>query len=341
MLDKKIINFRKKILSIYYYLRLQELHDDALRDNEHPCHISLKGLAIGGEDPSQDKIFRHCSVINHLYSIYEAFSKDLLSVWVSLMPRYYNFEDLNSKVKSSYREGVGSIVKSINLERFKNVELVGLLDSYSKCLNGKDDWSLVPEALTLHESNLRRDQLNSLFINAGIGEIWSKIESDHYINEYKEKYSDNRVLESILYDFVEYRNESSHGTPENILGLDSLQQWVEFSKSFGEAIFKVVLGFILEKEKSIIGTRPICKVENTYPKMGNVAKVKCYDCNLFSGQFVYGFKGGRGFINRIESIEVDNQKYHKINSEEVEGYIGLNFEEPVGEKAEIFSTNIL
>jgi hypothetical protein len=72
------------------------------------------GVTVRGLSPvhsQEERIFRHCTVINELYRTYEEFVESILEFWLLRVPRYLKFSQLDNSLHNAYRHGMSRIIK--------------------------------------------------------------------------------------------------------------------------------------------------------------------------------------------------------------------------------------
>ena len=192
--------------------------------------------------------------------------------------------------------------------RYPLLTIKGLVTSYHNALQGAGEYSLNPECLIYHKNNLRWLELSEIFIRCGVQDLneWvssSDILSDRLLD------GDGRIIDRVasrLSDFIQYRNDSSHGaiSPDEILGHEVLNDLVEFITNLADTLdqfmkWKMVKLLCGEGKAQYIG-----RITKIYPKanaficLTNLVRLEC-------GRAVYVKKGSHFRQDIIHSMQYD------------------------------------
>lgn len=152
-------------------------------------------------------------------------------------------------------------------------------------------------------TNLRRNEIEQLFVSAGLANIWALLEKNPLLSDYVSD-ADSKTLEQWLLDLVTYRNDATHGRPDEILGMDSLREWVGFVTSFCGALADIITHRVVQCE---INSNPQMVIGIVTERFrNNVAVAKCNSGRLHVGQQLYFFKTDSCIKATIESLQVQN-----------------------------------
>ncbi len=259
----------------------------------------------------EDHIFRHSAVMTQLYNIYESFSESVLSLWLSRLPRYGLFPDLSEQFRNAYRSGIARIIKNIDKRQYRHLSLVDILTVYLNSLQGNASWELVNDALTSHDANLRRSQFDSMFSSVGLDNIWHLLETNPIIATHLAETDAHESLEQMLLNLVNFRNDASHGTPDEILGLDTLTEWIWFVRTFCNALVDVVTHRIVSAEAEHRPLSVLGVVTDTFSN--NVLVATCQRGPFRVGDNIYFLRDADCKLASIESLQMNG-----IDKEEVQ-----------------------
>lgn len=305
-LQKHIHKVEEKAKTIDAFLDWCEILDSA----DAEAKRKINELGIRRSPIREEHAFRQCAVITQLYSTYETFVEAALAFWLSKMPLY--FQSVPDGLKNKYRLGISKIIRDIDRRQYRHLELSDVLTKFLKSVNPDSEWSFVTDALTMHENNLRRTELEGLFNTATYDSFWHDLENN-LSHIYKS-------LENHLEDFVNYRNEAAHGSPDELISLGALRDWIEFvvivCKSIADIITLKILH--LEKEK-----HPDCILGEVIHKYsGNISIVKCVRGSLYIGQQIFFVKEKSYVSTEVLSLQLDEIDISRIevkNESEVGG----------------------
>lgn len=108
---RSIISINKKLREILF----QRTAIDDLSFNENSEIASLKKIA-----PSLNnwQIYDHCSVVTHLYAIYENFVESIITDWILQLPNLFpNYSDLAEEIRSTHQIGVAQLLQEMKKKK--------------------------------------------------------------------------------------------------------------------------------------------------------------------------------------------------------------------------------
>lgn len=329
------VNERTAVLN--RFLSICDLCDEAASNAEGALYSEISRQADLSTNLREEKIFRHCAIVNQLYSIYEAFAEAVLGVWLSRLPHYKLFEELPNAFKNAYRCGIARIIQDSEKRKYRHISLIDVLDKYLSSLRGETPWEFVGEALTAHDRNLRRPELEQLFHSAGVIGVWPALERNPAITCLTVDGDSNKSLEQMILDLVTYRNDASHGTPDEILGIDTLREWIVFVKTFCESLASFITHRIVNEEASSMPETVYGVVTETFSN--NIAIIKCDRGNIRVGEYLYFLRHADCTYARINSIQVNdvNQDSVEIKHEGFE--VGIQTSVKVPRSARVLKIN--
>ena len=292
------------------FLSICDVCDEAAASAGGAVYAEISTRADLSSNLREEKVFRHCAIVNQLYSIYEAFSEAVLGVWLSRLPRYKLFQDLPHTFRNAYRCGIARIIQDSEKRKYRHIALIDVLDKYLSSLRGESPWEFVGEALTAHDRNLRRSELEQLFHSAGLVGVWPSLERNPTITSLTVDGDANKSLEQMILDLVTYRNDASHGTPDEILGVDTLREWIAFVKAFCTALALFVTHRIVHEEASSVPEAVYGVVTETFSN--NVAIIKCDRGYLRVGEHLFFLRESDCTHARIDSLQVNDINHNSV-----------------------------
>jgi hypothetical protein len=338
VLSNLIENVRKRTITIKAFLLLSDLRDEAIADQENILSAFLRENNFPNIPLQDDRIFRHCAVITHLYGIYEEFVKDSLQLWLTRLPRYARYSQLGSSLKNAYKNGIAQVILNIDRRQFSHIVLLDLVEKYIECLRDSQNWQFVNEAFTMHDLNLRKSELERLFKNVAINNFWSLLQNSRHINNYIECISTDKTLETTLEEFVTYRNEASHGVPDDIFGPNVLKEWVDFTDTICEGIAETIMIKILESEKEL---NPSCLIGNVVENFrNNIIIAKCRRCELRVGQHLYFLRPNFATMAIIDSLQLNDQDKESVSIGDDETEVGIRTSCEIKRESEVINISV-
>ncbi|MFO7665521.1 MAG: MAE_28990/MAE_18760 family HEPN-like nuclease [Desulfobacterales bacterium] len=311
MFESLTLRLNERTVVLNRFLSICDLCDEVASNAEGALFSEISRRANLSANLREEKIFRHCAIVNQLYSIYEAFAEAVLGVWLSRLPHYKLFDELPNGFKNSYRCGIARIIQDSEKRKYRHVSLIDVLDRYLSSLRGETPWEFVGEALIAHDRNLRRSELEQLFHSAGLIGVWSALERNPAITCLTVYGDSNKSLEQMILDLVTYRNDASHGTPDEILGIDTLREWIVFVKAFCESLASFIAHRIGNEQALSMPETVYGVVTETF--RNNIAIIKCDRGIIREGEYLYFLRDADCTRARINSIQVND-----VNQDSVE-----------------------
>jgi hypothetical protein len=118
------------------FLSLCRAWEEATTNTGDVLHTEFSARSVLASNLVEEKVFRHCSIVTQLYSIYESFSEAVISTWLTRLPRYKSFLDLSPAFRNAYRSGIANIIQHSEKRRYRHLNLVDVLSKYHTSLQG-------------------------------------------------------------------------------------------------------------------------------------------------------------------------------------------------------------
>src|SRR4051812_4079023 len=161
------------------FLRLCVFMDEAASDSGSALFHELELRGIGQPNIKEDRVFRHCAIINQVYALYESFAESMLAAWLVRLPRYHALPDLPGSFQNAYRYGVSRVIQDVDKRRYRHLSLPDVVEKYLTAVQGGSTWEFVNEAFTSHDANLRREEFVKMFSSVDLPDIWQSLERNH------------------------------------------------------------------------------------------------------------------------------------------------------------------
>jgi hypothetical protein len=274
------------------------------------------------------QIYDHCATVTRLYAIYERFVEDLISDWLRLLPELVaRYSDLGDKIQKTHREGIGRLLLDLNKNRFQHLPVEKVVQGLFSGITGTEQYELLPDAFLLHEQNLRKEVLETLFADAGIDNAWRWVNKHRKIKYFVEEIRGSQnTAEGELKQLVDYRNEAAHGGVDQILGTQELLDLGDFVKALCEALAELVSFQIISRKTSIGKAKEIGKITEWFKKpRAAVATVTEITLSVGVSLWLVSETSSYCKLAKIESIKIND-----IAKDEVEiiseTEVGLKFD---------------
>jgi hypothetical protein len=317
------------------FLRVYDALDDVSLDPTSPIYTELSSKGIVQTDLIEDRVFRHCAVIIQLYGLYEWFAESMVSFWLLRLPRYQKLTDLPESFKNAYRYGIGRIVQNIDHRRYRHLSLPDVLEKYLTSMQGASRWELVNDALTFHDANLRMNEFTAMFACVELDGVWHEIERSAQIAAFKSANDLDESLESLILDLVTFRNEASHGTPDEILGSNALRTWISFIEVFcialaGVITRRVVVSEISHRPDSVLGV-----VTETFGN--NILVAICDRGSIKVGDNIYFLRDTDCVQATVESLQLNDIDQSEVTIHQAGLEVGLRTSKKIHKRAQLIS----
>lgn len=311
MFDSLLDRVVERVETLERFLSLCETWDDVATTDRGLLALEMRRRKIPKPNHAEERIFRHCTVVTQLYSVYESFCEDLLAAWLAKLPSHKLYIELSEPFRNAYRSGIGRLIQDLSKRRYAHLQEADVLAKYHACLAGDSDWEFVSEALTNHETNLRRESLEQMFSSVDLKDLWKRLEESPEIERVKEEENLNQSLEQLLSNFVNYRNEAAHGRPDEILGTEALYEWVYFVLSLCIAlsdyvVHRVVFEQIENNPSSVIG-----EVKEVFK--GKIAIVELKGSTLCVGERVFFYRDKDCISAEVVSMQVEGEECRGVS----------------------------
>ncbi|MEN4568891.1 MAE_28990/MAE_18760 family HEPN-like nuclease [Pantoea agglomerans] len=209
--------------------------------------------------------YAYATAVTRLYAIFEHFVEKTLSSYLDYLSENKTYANLSPGLKREYRIGFSHVLSRIDQPRFSSLNHEDLIEKYHRAINeGVSNYQFIAEALIRHDNNLRPNVIFELFSRLGLTglENWLIMSAKEY-GLYDSEERIKEQFESELNNFIEVRNDSSHGVPEQIGSQSILQRHCEL-------IFLLVNSITSFVEKEIF---ILLQLAGKTFKIGNVTEV--------------------------------------------------------------------
>ncbi len=284
------------------------------------------------------RIYDHCAVVTRLYAIYERFVEDLIREWIQFLPDLFPvYADLEERICNTHRIGVARLLLDITKNRFGHLSVEQVIRGLFHGASGTGEkYELLPDAFLLHEQNLRREALEKMFADAGIGNAWTWVEMHRKIKHFVEEVrGSENTAEGELNELIDYRNDAAHGAfIDTILSSNALLELCDFVESLCQALAELVTCQIIKQQTSTGQAEEIGRITEWFKK-SQAAVAKVEEMTLSVGTSVFLVGEAYCQLARIQIIRIndaDQQTVQTTNGMEV----GLKFDVEARNKLRLY-----
>src|SRR5712691_4880933 len=118
MLMHLLTSVSKRTSIIELFLNLWAAREDAYTNPGSFLEQEFTARGLSPTYRQEELVFRHCTVINELYSTYEWFVESALAFWLFRVPHYFKFSQLDSRLHNAYRHGISRVIRNVEKRRF-------------------------------------------------------------------------------------------------------------------------------------------------------------------------------------------------------------------------------
>jgi MAE_28990/MAE_18760-like HEPN len=284
--------------------------------------------------------YENCAVVTKLYAIYESFVEKIITTWIKELPKLVpKYSDLDDRIKEHYIDNVGRIFRDIKKQRFSDLKLDEIISKLYYCVTNHQRYELLPDAFTIHDRHLRKEDLEELFKNAGIiSNAWEWVKNNRNIQNFITNNSEETTAEGLLKELIDYRNNAAHAdiVIDDILGSDKLLQLCDFIESICVSLSELITYQCLqkqEKQDKVIKIGCISEwVKN--PKAG-VLKISNAKVKIKLGDRLFLTSKFDCQIASIVSLKIDDVFQQEINALSATE-IGIKFDIDARKNLEIY-----
>ena len=243
MFQSAITDTSQTIENLSRMLRASRRMQAAFSSPEVASAVPSQVIRSASIFPSSSSIreFEHSAIVLQLYAAYENCVSSLVRLWLRELPNVVsNYQDLGSSFHHVHRVGVAGVLGKINYQRFSHLSADIVSLAFSECAAGHPEYEILPEAFIGENRTLKKDRLCELLSHIGVELGWDGV-TQHPImkSAISDDYGDAETAESVLKDFVSYRNDAAHGRPNQILGYDELLRALRFIDCLCTALAEV------------------------------------------------------------------------------------------------------
>lgn len=274
------------------------------------------------------QVYDRCSVVTRLYAIYEKFVKNLISDWLALLPDLVpNYSNLEKSIQQTHQQGVGRLLQELKKNRFQHLTAEKVVRGLFSGITANEKYELLPDAFLLQEQNLRKDVLEKLFTDAGIENTWKWVMNHRNIKRFLEEVRGSQnTAEGELNQLVSYRNDSAHGSGNEILGTKDLLSLGDFIDVLCQALADLVTYHVILHKTLTNRARNIGKITEWFnkPKAG-VAKLKDIRLSVGNPLFLVNESISYCQLAKVESIQINDVSQDEVEIA-TETEVGLKFD---------------
>lgn len=309
-------------------------------DESEPSILDSQLITLRNYSPDARhwRVMEHTLAISQIYANYENFCEHVLEKWVSYCSQRLAYADLPKGIFDYYPKGFSKLISLMPSPRYPSLTVQSLVSNYNAALDGQEGYQIDADCLVHHENNLRWDELSKIFSRCGLEGLWGWMDASPELREYfNTPVSTADQFRSKLADFVQYRNDASHGvvSPDEILGHEELLDMIDFLMRVGSSIDQFIEWKKVEIDLNLGCAESLGEVTEVFAKSNAfICKMEC--AKLTVGQII-SFKYGSSFRS-AEVISLQDQgRPVELWTGKVESELGIVCNVLPRKKTKIFS----
>lgn len=236
MFEAELAKSKVKIDAIRSVLEFRDSFYDFLPKEKEWAGSKVLALMEKLPDSKSWRVYDHTACFSSLYTIYESYVHELITAVVKDFSDHLLNTEIPECLKRQYREGHSEILKKLDYSRYSRFSEADLALRYSEFIAGKDFVPIMPEAIYLHDRNLNMEWLNKLFCRVEFTNVSDWLHKDQSIQNVLEL-SDHARCDGLLKEFVDRRNECSHGEVDQVLSISGLIFFCDFIEALSTSLY--------------------------------------------------------------------------------------------------------
>lgn len=297
-------------------------------------HIDIVKLLINVHAETakeQESSFRHkvkayavSSCVTRLYAIYENFIETAISDYLDAVSEFVSFSSLPEGFKNEYRIGISYLLSKIDQGRYGHLTHENIVKWYYEALNDSKNYKFVTDALIRHEQNFRLNIVENIFNKVQLSGLRDWLESHPAIQElYPDENSVSEQLESEIKDFVQLRNDASHGLMDNLEGDENLNRICDVISSVVRSISSFLdKSLLLSMDENGVAKKLGVVTESFGENGAFVAQVEL-GTSFEEGEKLYFVDGTNCYSQIIESIMINDVKVNQTVANKNDFEVGI------------------
>lgn len=301
-------------------------------------NLQTRGLdEFDGAERTKIRQHAFATSVTRIYAVFESFVNKALSDYLDFLSSSMSYKNLPAGIKDEYRIGISHVLSKLHHDRFKSLIHETLIDKYHKAINNFSNYQFVTQALIRHDANLKLEVISSLFSRLQLKEFDKWIENNYkIISLYEDGDRIKERFDTELKKFIQDRNDSSHGLPENIGGETAILRYCALI----EAAIHAITSYL---NKNIINLKVQCGAAF---KVGVVTEVfleaQAYVAKINSGAMIdidnvfYFCEDYDFYAQSFSSIQINGTAYDNVIIKKDKFEVGLSGERLAKKRTEIF-----
>jgi len=283
------------------------------------------------------KIYAVSACVTHLYAIFERFIETSISDYLDSIPELIRYQALTEELKKDYRIGISHILSRIDNERYSHLIHENIVKWYHEAIVNSDSYRFVTEALTRHDQNLRLNTIENLFSRVQMKDLRNWLAHHAEIKGlYSEDASTYEQLEAELRNFIQLRNDASHGAIDDLEGKDNLRRHCLLIKSLVLALSSYLHKSLLLKRYEAGKARKVGVVSESFENSGAFIAQVANEASLFLGCNIHIVGSYYCYSQEILSLRLNDIDVDRVTSERDGCEIGVKCKNQVKKRAEIY-----
>lgn len=331
----------KKLIQFY---EIEKKLSQVLEFNDSSNDIILGELSNKFKEFRLSKLkFNYNSIIISIYGSFERFIENVIVAYIeninNIFSDYKNLPEIITKHHLILSLTLLNKVEQPKYNGPLSKEII--IKNLHTCINTVDSYQLNKEAFAQHSANFRTQVIDESFNQIGIKDLSARILKTNIFKKYLIDFkgfdaesSEFYLIENleILNNLAELRNFVAHGIDNEILDNSILMEYIDFFKSYSQALLEVCQENLLDFEISNNGIK-LGEITDVF-KDGEVVCFKTNKVIVKKGDKLIGKNSYTIKSSLIKNIKIDDTDKEESDIETEE--IGVQLDQKFKKNFELY-----
>lgn len=275
--------------------------------------------------------FDNAAFVVALYASFEKYVEGLAAALANLESTRLSYANLPQKLVTKHMQRSADLLARGRLGegRHAGITAASVVSNLYNCLNAITPYALNAAAVVWHDTNLRPKEVDEMFMPLGIEQMCTHIRRGDALIQWHmgvqgltaspQEGVPETVIEERLNDVVARRNRVAHigGNPEELFGVDDMNEAIGFIGALSTDIFSMVVGYYLEARhgEGSAATKLVQMAGDGPYANGTVVVVSAPSISISVGQPIFVRKAsGAARWGRVQSLRLDDANFQTISA---------------------------
>jgi hypothetical protein len=305
--------------------------------------LNIHNEAMAIQDPSirqKIKVFSVSSCVTRLYAILENFIEISISDYLDSLSELVAFSSLPEKFRTEYRYGISYLLSRIEQGRYNHLNHENIVKWYYEATQNFEHYKFVTEALTRHEQNFRLNIIESTLGKIQLKNFSSWIRNHpKIISLYTDTSSIYEQLESEIKQFIQLRNDASHGIMDNLIGVDNLLRLCDLTQGLIFAISSFLRKSLISDKLTAGKINETGIVTEVFKKSGAIVAEFNKDMALNLSDEIIILESNDCYVDLVSSLMINDISVETVVANHDKFEVGIKLKTLVKKNAKLYNLN--